>query len=667
MKMFRNVFLILGLSLILVPGFGKPVTKAEVASTVYELLEGWNRTGNVKIFKMDPHHLADGSLAFYMVDLGPDGWVLVSGDDVVRPVLAFSFEKTMIPLELWTESAAYLLDIYERDIQSALKNPELKRDARWDRVQLPAQKATAEYDSINPLIGVKWNQDAGWNMFCPEDEDGPGGHAYVGCVAVAMAQAMSVYEYPAAPVGIKSYVHDVYGSIAVNYDQADPYEWGQMSSGTYDAHNAILLYHAAVSVEMGFGAGASGAYVQTAATAMKQYFSYSKNLSFTTRLPDDEAWKSLLYEELRAGRPVVYRGGPDDGTSGHAWNIDGYGFGYFHMNFGWSGSHNGYFTLDLINPGSYDFSSDQGAMIGIAPPQSAPTDISLSAAYVNEGLPIGSYVADVTVEDEDLYNTYTFTCKGKFNVILDDYRPSSFHVEDGKLLTSKELSYNEERPDLNKEFLLVIVEDQYGNTFQKEFLIDILKAYKGPTGIALSDSSVKELQPVGTAVGCLMVEDEDQDNSYTYTLSGPYNPVVPGFDPASFYVDGDTLRTSVVFDLDESDTAYVLVELLDSYGFQLSRAFTINIKSDQSGSTGMTPVSLENDLVFPNPAGEFIDVRNPQQISSFEMYELSSGRMVMRQKTPSGRVDVSGLAEGVYLLVIRGTGELKVQKLIVSR
>ncbi len=55
--------------------------------------------------------------------------------------------------------------------------------------------------------------------------------------------------------------------------------------------------------------------------------------------------------ELEAGRPIVYRGGPDDGRSGHAWNIDGYGDGYFHMNFGWSGSQNGYFTLDLINPG----------------------------------------------------------------------------------------------------------------------------------------------------------------------------------------------------------------------------------------------------------------------------------------------------------------------------
>ncbi len=45
-------------------------------------------------------------------------------------------------------------------------------------------------------------------------------------------------------------------------------------------HNAILLYHAAVSVEMGFGADGSGAYVRTAANAMKQLFLIFKESEF---------------------------------------------------------------------------------------------------------------------------------------------------------------------------------------------------------------------------------------------------------------------------------------------------------------------------------------------------------------------------------------------------
>ncbi len=654
---FKAFILSLAILLVFVSGFGKAVSKAEVSAAVYELLEEWNRPADVEILNMDPHYLSDGSLGYYLVDLGRNGWVLVSGDDVIRPVLAFSFEKPLVVEEEWGEAAGYLLNLYKDEIRSAVKNPNLKRDVRWDGRDLPSLKSSHEDVYIDPFIEVNWNQSAGWNMFCPYDEDGPGDRAYVGCVAVSMAQAMSVYDYPASPVGMKSYVHDDYGTIAVNYDLAAPYEWDQMAKNSYDSSNAILLYHAAVSVEMGFGADGSGAYVRTAARAMKEFFSYSENLSFTMRFEDDEAWTSLLVSELEAGRPIVYRGGPDDGRSGHAWNIDGYGNGYFHMNFGWSGSQNGYFTLDLIDPGNNDFSSSQGAMIGIAPPLSMPTDISLSAEYVNEGLPVGSFVADLEVEDEDPDNTYTFECKGKFSVILDDYRPATFKIEEGKLLTDKVFDYNEERPDRNSEFLLIIVEDQYGNEFQKEFLIDIRKIYQGPTGIALSDSSVKEMQPVGTAVACIMVEDEDPDNSYTFSVS----------DPSLFSVDGDTLRTNVIFSLEESDTAYVVVELEDKYGFQLSSAFTISILKDQSGSTGMAPLALVNDLVYPNPAGKFINLRNAGQISSFELYEISTGRMVMREEQPGDRLDVSYLPEGTYLILIRSNEKNQAQKLVISR
>jgi hypothetical protein len=131
-------------------------------------------------------------------------------------------------------------------------------------------------------------------------------------------------------------------------------------------------------------------------------------------------------------------------------------------------------------------------------------------------------------------------------------------------------------------------------------------------------------------------------------------------------VDGDTLRTDVVFDLEVSDTAYVLIELEDSFGFQLSQAFTISIKSDQSGSTAVIPVTLESDLVYPNPASYYITLRNSEEITSFEMYEISTGRAVIREELVTERVDVSGLSEGAYLVVIHTKGEIFAQKLLIS-
>ena len=483
-----------------------------------------------------------------------------------------------------------------------------------------------------------------------------------------MAQAMSVFEYPVRPRGVKSYVHPDYGSIGVNYDLADPYEWDQMSATSSDDFNAILLYHCAVAVEMDFGADGSGAWVRTAAGSMVQYFNYSNSLSFEDRYTDNEAWVAALAGELEAGRPIVYRGNPDDGTAGHAWNLDGYyasnSVDYFHMNFGWSGSQNGYYTLDDITPGTNDFNSNQGAILGIAPPSSFPYDLNLSELSVPEELPIGSFVADVIVSDEDPDNVYTYTCKGPFSVILDDYGPASFYIEDGKLYTEEVFEYDDADPEANTEFLLIIVEDQYGNEYQEDFDISIEKVFSGPTSIALSDSSVLEGLLPGAPVGQLIVEDEDPLNTYIYTLQGPYNPSIEDYDPPSFYLENDTLKTNVEFDYGVSDTSYVLITLEDSRGFILSRGFTITITEKQSGATGIRELS-KGISIYPNPADQYVNIEGVDGYQSIEMWELS-GRMVQKLSPRNDQLDVSGLKNGIYLLVFDGSDGRLVRKLLIQ-
>jgi len=656
----RYILSTLTLFLFFVSALGKPVTLTEVREAVYSLTQSWDK--DLEIEGIEARYLPGGGLGYYMVDLGQEGWVMVSADDALRPVLAFSFENRMTPEEEWNDAARYLLNLYKEEISTALKDPDVQRDERWDMAVLPSEKKAATATSVEPIIDVQWDQGGGWNMFCPVDEAGPQDRVYVGCVAVAMAQAMSVYEYPVRPQGIMSYVHDVYGSIAVNYDNADPYEWGQMSATSADSFNAILLYHCAVSVEMDFAPDGSGAYVRTAGQAMTQYFSYSKSISFKDRYSDPDEWVAVLVDELEAGRPIVYRGNGGDGLAGHAWNVDGYyesnGIDYFHMNFGWSGSQNAYYTLDYINPGSLDFNSGQGALIGISPPTSSPYDITLSDLSVSEDLPDSSLVADVVVEDEDPDNVYSFTCKGAYNILLDDYGPASFYISGGQLFTDKVFEFDDVNLDNNAVFLRIIVEDQYGNEYTEDFEISIEELYNGPLGIALSDTSVLENQPVGTAVAKLMVEDEKTTNSYTYTLYGAN-------DPAAFYVEDDTLRTSVVFDRELADTSYLLVELLDSYGNELSRAFTIQIDKDQSGSTAVIPVSLEIDLLYPNPADHTVTIRNVDQNSSVEFYEIT-GRKLARLENVSGTIDVSNLPEGIYLVVVRSEKGTALQKLLIQ-
>ncbi len=667
MMRHRYIVSILGLFLFAASVFGKPVTLNEVRDAVSALMQGWNK--QVGIESIEARYLPDGELGYYMVDLGENGWVLVSGDDALRPILAFSFENSMTPEEEWNDAAAYLLNIYQKEISLTLRDPSLTRDARWDQAALSTDKKAMAAAPVEPFIDVTWNQSSGWNMFCPVDEDGPGGHVYVGCVAVAMAQAMSVYEYPVRPQGVKSYVHPDYGSIGINYDLADPYEWGQMSATSPDEFNAILLYHAAVSVEMDFGADGSGAWVKRSALpAMKSYFNYPQSMTFEERYTDTEEWEAALADELEAGRPIIYRGNPEDGSAGHAWNLDGYkviqGTSYFHMNFGWSGSQNAYYTIDVINPGSNDFSTNQGAILGITPPASSPYDITLSELTVPEELPLASFVADVIISDEDTDNIYTFTCQGEFSIILDDYGPASFYIQDQKLYTDKVFEYDDDDPEANTEFLLIIVEDQYGNEYQEDFEIAIEKVFQAPTGVALSDSSVFEKMIPGTAVGKLIVDDEDPLNTYTFTLQGPYNPAIEDYDPVSFYIENDTLKSNVEFDCSISDTSYVRITLEDSRGFTLSRGFTIEIKENQSGATGIRELS-KSISIYPNPADQYVNIEGMEGYQSVEMWELS-GKLVQKLSIRNDQLDVSGLNNGIYLLVFNGSDGRLVRKLLIQ-
>ena len=277
---------------------------------------------------------------------------------------------------------------------------------------------------------------------------------------------------------------------------------------------------------------------------------------------------------------------------------------------------------------------------------------------MSEGIPDSSFVADVLVEDEDPNNVYSFTCKGPYSVIWDDYGPASFYISGGQLFTDKVFEYDDVNPDNNTKFLRIIVEDQYGNEYTEDFEISIEELYNGPVGIALSDTSVWEKQPVGTAVAKLLVEDEKTTNSYTYTLFGAN-------DTASFYVEGDTLRTAVVFDRELADTSYLLVELLDSYGNSLSRAFTIQIGENPLGSTVVIPVALEKDLLYPNPADHTVTLRNADQYSSVEFYEIT-GRKIAMMESVTGTIDVSYLSEGIYLVVIRSDKGRALQKLLIQ-
>lgn len=144
-----------------------------------------------------------------------------------------------------------------------------------------------------------------------------------------------------------------------------------------------------ISVSMVYGNGESNASSIDIVPALINNFNYSKGA-----LPHErqnytlDEWDDLLYTELAASRPIIYAGqtkayGTPREQRGHAFIVDGYDNGYYHINWGWGGISDGYYLLNICAPDqqgtggtAYGYSFSQSAITGIQRPTADDAYIS---------------------------------------------------------------------------------------------------------------------------------------------------------------------------------------------------------------------------------------------------------------------------------------------------
>ncbi len=324
---------------------------------------------------------------YYTFNFPSGGWAIISADDVAHPVVAFSFTGSLSPNEDHPVQFDQWMEGVKNQIHGAISagvTPQAQATSEWSRLKVSPDQFRApslDFATVGPLLTTEWNQGTYYNELCPADESGPGDHVWAGCVAAAMSQVMKYHNFPATGIGSHSYTHATYGEQSADFG-ATTYDWASMQTPKVTSSNtdvATLLYHAGVSVDMDYSPSGSGASTAHAATSLITYFKYKESAAYLSRTSyGDTEWATMLRTEINNSRPVIYRG---SGTGGHAFVCDGYNNDleddYFHFNWGWSGSYNGYFYLDALIPGSYDFTSGQAAVMGIAP----TTDPNLSFPY----------------------------------------------------------------------------------------------------------------------------------------------------------------------------------------------------------------------------------------------------------------------------------------------
>lgn len=315
------------------------------------------------------------------------GFTIVSGDDRLPEIVGYSsqgsYDENNLPEGFVSFMKAYqnLYNKVNLGDAEALKN--LAEIKAWRNKKNASAASTS---AVAPLLGnIEWDQTSPYNNMCPRYDSV---HvAATGCVATAMAQVMAYYKYPKQlKADIPGYVNRWNGipmEIPTITREEGVYDWDNMlpkynkeANATQQQKDAVakLMYHCGAAVQMNYGPESAAS---VSASKLAKYFGYDADLmmDLSRSTFSLDKWMQIIDTELAAGRPVLYGGQASDG--GHQFICDGKdGEGLYHINWGWSGSQNGYFDLSLLNPekgGTGSGNSTEGynrlcsMTIGIAP------------------------------------------------------------------------------------------------------------------------------------------------------------------------------------------------------------------------------------------------------------------------------------------------------------
>ena len=222
---------------------------------------------------------------------------------------------------------------------------------------------------VGPLLQTKWGQGAPYkNML-------PAGHRSF-CNLVAASQIMKYHNHPVRGKGKSETYTMKNGAKVPSLNFNISYDWKNMLTGyrsdgkdsTLQQQNAVatLIYHAGVARGRDFTDGSVKFIWPVVFTTT---FGYDKSIQLLyRRFYTDAEWEAIVKAQLDVGLPVLYNGRNQAKTTNHYVVIDGYdNTGKFHINFGWSGKSDGWYSLNELKTGTKNYSYHQCIVINIKP------------------------------------------------------------------------------------------------------------------------------------------------------------------------------------------------------------------------------------------------------------------------------------------------------------
>ena len=322
------------------------------------------------------------SIVAWLVESDQNGFVIISADSSLRPILAYGDDLSGLSAEQYQIWSSLLVADYEGRLKAVANGFSPSEKQLWmrqeDRTfqQWPPEGST----STGGWLKTNWTQTSPYNKLCPMDLNA-GSRSVVGCPATAMAQIFNYFN------SINNTRFDDSDDYYHNYGSGNKYwidddfvsrdfpsfprlnQWFDTieycySSGTSltDSMKAALSFAAGIAAQQVYTASVSGTFGIDQAQMAVQRFGFDQS---ELLVPPDFSIQQRVSDNMKNALPDLLGLVNEGWTVGHNVVVDGYNTNdFFHFNFGWGGSSNGWYTLPPTSI-PYDLTVIEGVIVDI--------------------------------------------------------------------------------------------------------------------------------------------------------------------------------------------------------------------------------------------------------------------------------------------------------------
>lgn len=385
----RSLFFIISLTFMcldLTAGYSRSVNSREaIIAANHQLIKLGKQ--NTFTLKEGREITKDGLILAYAFNLDPEGYVVVAASTGLPPVIAYSFESNFGDLN--NDNPFYEIlkaDLSKRMTYSSTPgNFSISQNEKlWEVILNDGfiSKADPLFEQW-PATGdgwlkTNWTQNPPYSNFCPMDPV-TGQRSYAGCPATAMAQIMNYHattndthfddadDYYHNYAGRQYWIDDdckdidfpCFPDLNIYLDSLTAHYLADVPPN--DDEKAALTFACGVAARQVFTSQGSGTF--SVSQAYDAYIRFGCSLVELLDSNDVDLYDRLkqnIKDTLPAHLAIV----DEAWSTGHNVVVDGYNTDdYYHLNFGWGGSYNGWYLLPEEIP--YNLTVVEGIVVDI--------------------------------------------------------------------------------------------------------------------------------------------------------------------------------------------------------------------------------------------------------------------------------------------------------------